>query len=99
MKKFLSIMTVLALTFTLATASAKEDPKKVSAKKEKACCMTDAKEAKDAKADHCATDAKASKMDCCKEGKAKASKGSCDMSKCGDKAKVEKTSIKTDAKN
>jgi hypothetical protein len=97
MKKILSIMTVLALTFSLATASAKEDPKKATAKKADACCATDAKSAK---ADHCATDAKEAKMECCsKEAKAKASKAGCDMSKCGDKAKVEKTSTKTENKN
>ena len=89
MKKFLSLVTVLALTFSLATASAKEDPKKTSStKKDKSsCCVSDSKEAK------------SDKMDCCKNGKMKSTKGSCDMSKCSDKMKAEKTSTNTDSKN
>ncbi|MBL0176160.1 MAG: hypothetical protein IPP94_12975 [Ignavibacteria bacterium] len=84
MKTILSVMTMLALTFSLATAGVKEDPKKVGEKKESACCSKEAKVAKTEKS-----------KDCC-AGMSKADKAKCGTGSSCDHAKAEKTE-KTDA--
>jgi hypothetical protein len=102
MKTILSVMTMLALTFSLVTAGVKEDPKKVSEKKESACCAKEAKVSKTAKTkDCCASMSKADKMKCGADAKCDQSMSKSDKMKCGTDAKcdhMKAEKVETDVK-
>ncbi len=83
MKKVLSLAAMFALSLSLLTATAQDQPKKASVKEAKSGCCASAKAEKAS----CSTEAKASNV--------KETKENCDKSKCADECKM---AHKTDAK-
>lgn len=99
MKKVFALAAMFALTFTLITATAHEDPKK-PASKTSSCCASKTQ----AKNASCGDKAKAActpeeKAACASEAKASGKKENCDPSKCAGTAQKASADQPSNPKN